>query len=139
MTKFPFDEEAARDAEKRIQERLGGPSHREEQGDLSIALSNVKMLLGKKEEALRIAEESVEQHPISEDALANLQRLRRVAYMHLYAGDNERALQTFAKLVRIPGGEAYGELKYNPVLDPIRKDPRFEEILKQSQQPFPRL
>ncbi|MDQ6912147.1 MAG: hypothetical protein M3128_04665 [Verrucomicrobiota bacterium] len=139
VTKFPFDEQAAREAEERLRERLGGPVHREEQGDLIIALSNVKMLLGKKEEALRIAEESAEQHPISEDALANVQRLKRVAFMYIYSGENDRALQTFAKLVRLPGAEAYGELKYNPVLDPLREDPRFEEILKQSQQPFPRL
>ena len=97
------------------------------------------MLLGKKEEAIRISEESVEKHPISEDALANTERLHRLAYMYVYAGEHERALQTFAQLVRIPLGRNYGTLKYNPVLDELRKDPRFDEILKQSQQPFPRL
>jgi len=139
VTKFPFDENAARDAEKRLEERLAAPTHREQQGDLIIALSNVKMLLGKKEEALQIAEESVQQHPISEDAFANVQRLKRLAFMYLYAGQNDRALQTFAKLVQLPGGEAYGELKYNPVLDPLRKNPRFDEILKESARPFPRM
>jgi tetratricopeptide (TPR) repeat protein len=139
VTKSPFDEQAAREAEKRLEERLARPIHREQQGDLVIALSNVKMLLGKKKEALRIAEESVEQHPISEDAFANLDRLKRLAFMYLYAGENDRALQTFAKLVQLPNGEHYGELKYNPVLDGLRQDPRFEQILKQAQQPFPRL
>jgi TolB-like protein/class 3 adenylate cyclase/Flp pilus assembly protein TadD len=139
VTKLPFDEQAARDAEKRLEDRLTRSINRDEQGGLIIALSNVKMLLGKKKEALRIAEKSVEQHPISEDALANVERLRRLAFMHLYAGENDRALQTFAKLVQLPGGEFYGELKYNPVLDELRRDPRFEEILKQAQQPFPRI
>ncbi len=139
VTKFPFDEQAAREAEKRLEERLAGSINREEQGDLVIALSNVKMLLGKKKEALRIAEESVEQHPVSEDAVANVGRLKRLAFMYLYAGDNDRALRTFAKLVQLPGANPYGELVYNPVLDPLRKDPRFEAILKQAQQPFPRL
>src|SRR5205814_2445137 len=110
------------------------------EGELKVTLSNVKMILGKKEESIRISEESVKEHPISEDALANTGRLHRLAYMYLYAGEHERALQTFAKLVRIPGtGENYGTLKYNPVLDELRKDPRFDEILKQVQQPFPRL
>ncbi len=139
VTKFSFDEQAAREAEKRLEERLAGAIHREEQGELVIALSNVKMLLGKKEEALRIAEESVEQHPVSEDAVTNVGRLKRLAFMYLYAGENDRALQTFAQLVQLPGAEAYGELTYNPVLDGLRQDPRFEEILKQAQQPFPRL
>lgn len=139
VTKYPFDEQAARDAEKRLEQRLAGPIHPEQQGDLIIALSNVKMLLGKKKEALGLAEESVAKHPISEDALVNVGRLKRLAFMYLYGGDNDRALQTFAKLVQLPGGEFYGELKYNPVLDELRKDPRFDEILKQAQQPFPRL
>jgi TolB-like protein len=140
VTKAPFDEQAARAAEKKLEEHLRQPTNREEEGDLKIALSNVKMILGKKEEAIRISEESVEKHPISEDAVANTGRLHRLAYMYVYAGERERALQTFAKLVRIPGtGENYGTLKYNPVLDELRKDPRFDEVLKEVQIPFPRL
>ena len=139
MTKFPFDEQAAREAEKRLEERLAGSIHGEEQGKLVIALSNVKMLLGNKEEALRIAEESVEQHPISENANMNVARLTQLAFMYLYAGENDRALQTFAKVVQIPHGTWYGLLRDDPKLDKLRSDPRFDEILKQSQQPFPRL
>jgi TolB-like protein/class 3 adenylate cyclase/Tfp pilus assembly protein PilF len=140
VTKAPFDQEAARVAEKKLQERLRQPINREEEGDLKVSLSNVKMILGEKEESIRLSEESVKQHPVSEDALANTERLHRLAYMYVYAGEHERALQTFAKLVSIPGtGENYGTLKYNPVLDELRKDPRFDTILKNSQQPFPRM
>jgi TolB-like protein len=140
VTKAPFDEQAARVAEKKLEERLRQPINREIEGDLKITLSNVKMILGEKEEAIRISEESVEKHPISEDALTNTERLHRLAYMYVYASEHERALQTFAKLVRMPGtGENYGTLKYNPVLDELRKDPRFDDILKESQKLFPRL
>jgi hypothetical protein len=45
-------------------------------------------------------------------------------------------LQTLLKVVQTPGG---GPLKYNPIFDELRKDPRFDEILNQSQKPFPRL
>ncbi|MEY2537140.1 MAG: adenylate cyclase, partial [Verrucomicrobiota bacterium] len=139
VTKAPFDQEAARAAEKKLLERLRQPIGREVEGDLKVSLSNVKMILGEKEESIRISEESVKQHPLSEDALANTERLHRLAYMYVYAGEHERALQTFAQLVRTPGvGENYGTLKYNPVLDELRKDPRFDEILKQVQEPFPR-
>ena len=136
---FSFDQQAARDAEQRIEERLKQPVGREVEGPLKEQLANLKMLLGKKAEAIRLCEESVAEHPVSQDALDNVGRLHRLAYMYLYAGENERALQTFAQLVQTPGGEQYGMLKYNPVLDPLRKDPRFETILKQAQQPFPRL
>jgi tetratricopeptide (TPR) repeat protein len=140
VTKAPFDQEAARAAEKKLEEHLRQPINREEEGDLKVTLSNVKMILGKKAEAVRISEESVEKHPISEDALTNVERVDRLAYMYLYAGEHERALTIFAKLVRIPGtGVNCGTLKYNPVLDKLRKDPRFDDILKESQKPFPRL
>ena len=108
VTKSPFDEKAAREEEKKLEEHLRQSVSREEEGDLKIALSNVKMLLGKKDEAIRISEESVEKHPVSEDAMSNTERLHRLAYMYVYAGEPERALQTFAQLVRIPGG---GELR----------------------------
>ncbi|MEY2440505.1 MAG: hypothetical protein QOI34_1890, partial [Verrucomicrobiota bacterium] len=136
---FSFDQQAAREAEQRIEERLRQPIGRDEEEPLKEQLANLKMLLGKKAEAIRLSEESLAQHPISEDAVVNVGRLHKLAYMYLYAGENERALQTFAQLVQTPGGEHYGMLKYNPILDPLRKDPRFEAILKQVQQPFPRL
>ena len=136
---FSFDRQGASEAEVRIEERLRQRLGTEEEGSLKERLATLKMLLGKKAEAIRLGEESLAQHPISEDALANVGQLRKLAYMYLYAGENERALQTFAHLVQTPGGEHYGMLKYNPVLDPLRKDPRFEVILKKAQQPFPHL
>ncbi|MDB6147825.1 MAG: hypothetical protein JWO45_1489, partial [Spartobacteria bacterium] len=136
---FSFDPQAARAAEQRVEDRLRQPVNREEEVSLKEHLANLKMLLGKKAEAVRLSEESLARHPISEDAVANVRQLSRLAYMYLYAGENERALQTFAHVVQTPGGEHYGMLKYNPILDPLRKDPRFDEILKQAQKPFPRL
>jgi hypothetical protein len=97
------------------------------------------MLLGKKDDAIRLCQGWVERHPVSDDALANVEALKRLGYMYLYAGEDNRALETFGKLVQTPGGDNYGPLKYNPIYDELRKDPRFDEILKQSQKPFPRL
>ncbi|PYK71272.1 MAG: hypothetical protein DME42_11065 [Verrucomicrobia bacterium] len=68
----------------------------------------MKFILGKKEEAVRLCEQSVEKHPLSEDALANGERVKWLAYAYIYAGDHERALQSFAKLVQIPRGNIMG-------------------------------
>jgi TolB-like protein/class 3 adenylate cyclase len=138
-TKTPGPKQAALEAEKQLEERLRHPSSRDDQGELTDTLSCVKFILGKKQEALRLCEQSVEKHPLSEDALVNGDRVKWLAYAYIYAGDDEHALQSFAKLVQIPFGEYYGVLKYEPVFDELRTDPRFDEILKQSQQPFPRL
>jgi TolB-like protein len=137
-TKTPGPKEAALEAEKQLEERLRHPGKRDDEGELTDTLSCVKFILGKKEEAVRLCEQSVEKHPVSEDALTNRARVKWLAYGYIYAGEDERALQSFAKLVQIPFGEFYGPLKYEPVFDDFRKDPRFDEILKQSQQPFPR-
>jgi TolB-like protein len=137
VTKTPGPKEAALEAEKQLEERLRHPVIRDE-GGLTDTLSCVKFILGKKEEAVRLCEQSVEKHPLSEDALENGARVKWLAYAYIYAGDHERALQSFAKLVQAFGMN-YGPLKYEPVFDELRKDPRFDEILKQSQKPFPRL
>jgi hypothetical protein len=99
----------------------------------------VKFILGKKDEAVRLCEQSVEKHPVSEDALVNGERVKWLAFAYIYAGDHERAFASLAKLVQAFSGMNYGPLKYEPVFDELRKDPRFDEILKQSQKPFPRL
>ena len=139
VTKGSFDRQAALDAEKRLEERLRQITNLESEEELVISLSNVKMLLGKKDDAIRLSQGWVEKHPVSDDALANVVALKRLAFMYLFAGEHERALQILLKVVQIPGGENYGPLKYNPIFDELRKDPRFDEILKQSQKPFPRL
>jgi TolB-like protein/class 3 adenylate cyclase len=139
VTKTPGPKQAALEAEKQLEERLRHPSNRDDEGELTDTLSCVKFILGKKDEAVRLCEQSVEKHPVSEDALVNGERVKWLAFAYIYAGDHERAFQSFAKLVEIPFGEFYGPLKYEPVFDELRKDPRFDEILKQSQKPFPRL
>jgi len=139
VTKTPGPKEAALEAEKQLEERLRHPGSRDDEGELTDTLSCVKFILGKNEEAVRLCEQSMEKHPLSEDALVNRARVKWLAYAYIYAGDDERALQSFAKLVQIPFGEYYGVLKYEPVFDELRTDPRFDEILKQSQKPFPRL
>ena len=101
------------------------------------ALTAVKMILGKKQEAVRLAEASLEKNPLSKDAITNSPRLSWLGYVYVFAGDQERAITTFANAVRVPNVLWYGPLKYNPVLDELRKDPRFQAIVEQAAIPFP--
>jgi tetratricopeptide (TPR) repeat protein len=129
---------AALEAEKQFQKRLENPENVDD-ADLNEALACVKDILGKKDQAIRMREEFVAKHPLSKDFMLNVGALRYLAFGYVGAGDRERALQTFAKLVQVPHGIWYGPLKYDPVLESLRADSRFDEILQQSQQPFPRL
>ncbi|PZR77419.1 MAG: hypothetical protein DLM52_04500 [Chthoniobacterales bacterium] len=138
VTKTSGPKEAALAKEKELEERPRHSAAREDEEAMTDMLACVKFILGKKDEAVRLCEQSVEKHPVSEDALVNGGRVHWLALAYTYAGDKERALQTLAKLVQLPNGLYYGPLKYEPTFDDLRKDPRFEEILKQSQMPFPK-
>ena len=57
---------------------------------------------------------------------------RLVQYLSLiYAGTGEKdlALEQLAVATRIPGYLSYGQLRLHPCWDPLRGDPRFEEIV----------
>ncbi|MFL6513828.1 MAG: tetratricopeptide repeat protein [Chthoniobacterales bacterium] len=130
--------QAAGESEKRLQEELGKPGSDRPDGNLSSAVSAIKMMLGEKDEAIRIAEESVQKHPLAADSMNNMGRAKWLAYAYLYAGEHDRAIQTLTTLVHAPGGEWYGPLKYDPVFDGLRTDPRFQSLTEQAKQPFPR-
>jgi tetratricopeptide (TPR) repeat protein len=90
VTKTPGPKQAALEAEKQLEERLRHPSSRDDQGELTDTLSCVKFILGKKQEALRLCEQSVEKHPLSEDALVN-GAPSEVAGLRLYLRGRRRA------------------------------------------------
>ena len=42
---------------------------------------------------------------------------------------NRYAFETLAPLVKTPRGIYYGDLKLDPIWEPLRKDPRFDKLL----------
>ena len=44
-------------------------------------------------------------------------------------GRTELALEQLEAVTKIPGGPSYGELRLDPMWDPLRGDPRFEKIV----------
>jgi TolB-like protein/tetratricopeptide (TPR) repeat protein/class 3 adenylate cyclase len=134
VTHEPPSNDAATDAEKRIEQQ----ATKEDTPEVVNALTAVKMILGKKEEAIRLAETSLEKNPLTKDAITNSPRLSWMAHVYVFAGDQERAMTTFANAVQVPNVLWYGPLKYNPVFDELRKDPRFERIVELARIPFPK-
>jgi tetratricopeptide (TPR) repeat protein len=51
------------------------------------------------------------------------------AEIAVIAGDNNLALGQLAISAQQPNGTTYGDLKFNPLWDPLRGDPRFEKII----------
>jgi len=86
--------------------------------------------LGRKEEAIREARKAVDLMPVSKEAFRGAVRLSDLARVYSIVGEKELALDQLEKRKEIPWLVSYGELLLDPVWDPLRKDPRFENLLK---------
>ena len=54
--------------------------------------------------------------------------LARLATVLAATGDKDGAFKILTDLVNVPFGLTYGDLKLDPMWDPLRDDPRFAQI-----------
>jgi TolB-like protein/Flp pilus assembly protein TadD/predicted Ser/Thr protein kinase len=92
---------------------------------LGIAYAGV----GRKEEAIREGKLAVELHPISLDALSGPRFIENLAFIYMMVGEHDAALDQIQHLLTIPSGLSVGILKLNPLWDPLRKHPRYQQIV----------
>jgi TolB-like protein len=95
------------------------------------ALSWVYLALGRKEDAIRLARQTVDLLPPEKDAVVGSSNLTSLAEMHARTGAAREAVDILRRLLSIPAGEtvSIARLKIDPVWDPIRKDPDFQRLL----------
>jgi len=85
--------------------------------------------LGRKEEALREIRHAVELMPVTKDASSGAAMIEYSAIVAAWVGEKDLALEHLAQAARLPGFLSYGRLKLLPWWDPLRGDPRFEQIV----------
>jgi TolB-like protein/Tfp pilus assembly protein PilF len=85
--------------------------------------------LGRKEEAIREGRRACELLPITRDALLAPYLIQLLAEIYAWTGEKDLALQQLSIAATVPFGINYGELKLLPYWDPLRGDPRFEQIV----------
>ena len=85
--------------------------------------------LGRKEEALREGRRAVELLPVEKDAPEGLDMVKYLAMIAAWIGDKDFACEQLAIAIRGPSSLSYGQLKLMPFWDPLRGDPRFEQIV----------
>jgi eukaryotic-like serine/threonine-protein kinase len=90
---------------------------------------------GRKEEALRQARLLIELVPMSKDAVDGIMYANELAQICAWVGEEESALEQLPTLVKLPGGPNYGQLRFDPVWESVRKSPRFQEIMERAAQP----
>ncbi|MGC2626227.1 MAG: FlgO family outer membrane protein [Candidatus Udaeobacter sp.] len=85
--------------------------------------------LGRKEEALREGRRAVELLPVEKDSINGTAIIKYLAMIAAWVGDKDLACEQLAIVIRYPSGLSYGQLKLLPFWDPLRGDPRFEQIV----------
>jgi hypothetical protein len=92
-------------------------------------LAVVDALLGYKENAIAEAKHAADMLPISRDALDGPNVAANVVAVCAWSAELDLAFETLGPLTKTPNGLYYGDLKLNPYLEPLRRDPRFEKLL----------
>ena len=98
-------------------------------GPLLSSLGVIDAALGRKEDALREGRRAVELMPVVKDSLDGPALVSNLALIYAWTGERDLAIEQLAIVAKIPCGPTYGELRLNPVWDPLRGDPRFEKIV----------
>jgi TolB-like protein len=95
------------------------------------AMSWTYLALDRKADALAIARKSVELLPLEKDAVLGSGNLAALAEMQAQTGAAKEAVENLRKLLSIPAGEtvSIARLKIDPVWNPIRNDPGFQQLL----------
>jgi serine/threonine protein kinase/Flp pilus assembly protein TadD len=92
-------------------------------------LAVVDALFNNKDAAISEAKRAVEILPISKDAIDGPRIVMNLAVVYAWTDEFNLAFETLSPLVKMPFGIFYGQLKREPYWDPLRKDPRFDELL----------
>jgi TolB-like protein/Tfp pilus assembly protein PilF len=126
------DKEKARllflDAKRALEARLHDYPQHESAGFWLSDLAEANAALGQKEEALRAVEQML-QSKTAADPLERPVFFEVRALVYCWLGEREQALQQLEELVRLPNGTTYGSLRFSPLWDPLRADPRFEKLV----------
>jgi tetratricopeptide (TPR) repeat protein len=94
------------------------------------AIGVVDAALGNKEDAIRESQRAIELIPISKNAIDGARMIQYLAVIYAWTGNKDAAIERLTEVVKLPGSHvSYGNLRLNPLWDPLRGDPRFEAII----------
>jgi serine/threonine-protein kinase len=94
-------------------------------------LSWVYLALGRNAEALRLSRQAADLMSVEKDALVGPSFQSGLAQIEARAGAPEEAVKRLRRLLSIPAGQvaSIARLKIDPVWDPIRNRPDFQQLL----------
>ena len=89
------------------------------------------LALKRNSDALKVARQLVDLLPPEKDALLGAANLAGLAEIEAHTGATAEAVGILRRLLSVPAGESVSiaRLRIDPVWDPIRNDPGFQELL----------
>jgi serine/threonine protein kinase/Tfp pilus assembly protein PilF len=92
-------------------------------------LGVIDAALGNKEDAIRRGRRATELMPVGKNSIDGHLLIKHMAAIYAWTDETDLALQQLTVAAGLPGFLSYGELRLNPYWDPLRSDPRFEQIV----------
>ncbi len=86
--------------------------------------------LGRKEDALREGKLAVDLLPISKEAYRGAYRAIDLAQIYAMVGETDAAIDRLEHLLSIPGPLSVSLLRLDPIWDPLRDHPRFQQLVQ---------
>jgi len=114
---------AREDLEQEREDSPGDPA-------IHAALGWTYALIGEEEKAIEAGKRAVELTPITSDAMSGHSYLVMLARIYAWADEPYLAVKTIHTAMTTPGWISVSALELNPYWDPIRDDPRFQELLR---------
>jgi TolB-like protein/cytochrome c-type biogenesis protein CcmH/NrfG len=113
---------ARNELSKTVQEQPGNAS-------ALIALGMVDAMLGQRRDAIHAGRHACELLPVSKDAIDGALFMEYLAAIYTMSGKIDNAVNELEATAKLPGDLNYGELRLDPMWDPLRSDPRFQKIV----------
>ncbi len=99
-----------------------------------VCLAFAHRALGDKDKAFVIMREIAVSQSAEPTNTARIDR--QICALTMRSGDKASALKQLSNLASRPYGDVtYGDLKFNPLWDPLRGDPRFEKLVEEVRKP----
>ena len=98
-------------------------------GPSLCVLGMIDAALGRKEDAIREGRRAAELLPVAKDSMAGATIMEYLGIIYAWTGEKNLAIDQVAATLQIPSDLNYGKLRLHPFWDPLRGDPRFEQLV----------
>ncbi|MGH8481517.1 MAG: adenylate/guanylate cyclase domain-containing protein [Nevskiaceae bacterium] len=102
---------------------------RPDSAELHMHLGFVLAMLGEHVRAVEQVERALALMPMSRDAVTGAVLRRQAVEIYANAGAQERAIAELERLMQVPNGGHIHGIRMDPLMDPLRENPRFKKLL----------